>query len=216
MVRSPEYCSVGNIADWFRIDINANTDPNTTMVEEFIMDNEDKIDRETGHSWLTKKVYTAEVHNVSDIYDYGHGMYIPLKHRQLKPWDESEGDLFEIWNGIEWTPQTVTGNNLVHFEESKGLLYIRGFIYTILRKNRFRVTYRYGGTKEVVDGQPIPRDIKKCCKLMTCIDMLTTDFKMSEISYGGMGNVAKKDIIEIWQKEIDKIIWNYSEIQVVM
>ena len=215
MVRSPEYCSTGDVADWLGVDINANTDPNTTMVENFIMDNEDIIDQETGHSWLTKRQFT-EVFDVTDIYDYGRGMYLPIKHHDMKTWDESKGDLFEIWNGVEFVPQTVSEpDTFVNFETTKGTVHVRGYIYTIVRKGRFRFTYRYGGTREKVDGQLLPRDIKKACKLMTCIDILSRDFKMSQIAYGGEGNVDKASMIEKWEKQVKKIIWNHSDILTV-
>lgn len=217
MVRSPEYTDTVEIADWLGIDINSNTDPNTTMVNNWIMDNEDLFNSETGHSWLTKSVYSKEVFDVSDIYDYGRGLYLPLKHRQIKSFDEAEGDLLEIWDGTQFVQQSIASlpNTFINFDESKGVMYIRGYIYTILRKSRFRLTYRYGGSKEIVDGQTIPRDVKKAVKLMTCIDILSRDFKMSQIAYGGEGNVNKKDMIEKWQKMIDKIIWNRSEMLTV-
>ncbi|NIT99614.1 MAG: hypothetical protein GWN01_01315 [Nitrosopumilaceae archaeon] len=215
MARSPEYCTVKNVADWLRIDINKNTDPNTAMVEEMIMENEDHIDQETGHSWRTDKQYAKDTFDVSEVYDYGHGMYLPLKHRNMVlPWDTAKGDKFEIWDGIRWnefsinTP--VSDDVLINFEEKKGILYIRGYIYTILRKNRFRITYRYGGSSEHVGT--VPKDIKRACKLLTSIDILSTDFAMSQIAYGGEGNVDKQKIMDRWQKRIDKIIWNHSEI----
>lgn len=208
LLRLPEYCQVKDIADWLRVNINSNTDPNREMVNNYIMMNEDHIDRETAHTWLTDKIYTTDTFNVSDVYDYGHGMYIPLKHRAVKEWDSTKGDKFEIWNGIEWVEQVVN-NIFVNFEPTKGVLYIRGYIYTILTKNRFRITYRYGGSKE---GETVPRDIKKACMLLTCMDILSTDFKMSQIAYGGEGNIDKKGVMDKWQKDVDKIIWNHNEI----
>lgn len=214
LLRETEYCTVGEVADWLRIPINATTNPNTTMVKNIILMNEDHIDRETGHSWLTDKIYRTDVFNASDVYHYGHGMYIPIKHRNMKlPWDPAKGDKFEIWNGIEWVEQTVNDPDVfINFEDTKGVLYIRGFIYTILRKNRFRLTYRFGGDKE---GESVPRDIKKCAILLTALDILGTDFKMSQISYGGEGNVDKRAIMDKWEKQIEKIIWNHSEILTV-
>jgi len=94
-------------------------------------------------------------------------------------------------------------------------LYIRGYIYTILRKNRFRITYRYGGVKEYVEGEEIPRDIRKACKLLTCIDILSTDFAASDIPYGGEGQVGKDYIMEKWQNEANEIIQSHSEILTV-
>lgn len=215
LLRSPEYCQVKDIADWLRININANTDPNTEMVKNYIMMNEDHIDRETGHTWLTDKLYTTDTFGVSDVYHYGHGMYIALKHRNVKEWDPTKGDKFEIWNGIEWveqaidTPLDTPTSSFINFEPTKGAFYIRGYIYTILTNNRFRLTYRYGGNKE---GETVPRDIKKACMLLTAMDILSTDFKMSQIAYGGEGNIDKKNVMDKWQKDVDKIIWNHNEL----
>lgn len=212
--RQPTYCQVSDIADWLRIDINANTDPNTSMVRRFILMNEDHIDRETGHTWQTDKLYRTDTFDVSDIYDYGRGMYIPLKHRNIKDWDPTKGDKFEIWDGTRWVEQTINTptDTFVNIEPTKGALHIRGYFYTIIRKSRFRLTYRYGGDKE---GETVPRDIQQCCILLTAIDILSQDFKMSQLAYGGEGNVNKKDIMEKWKAKADKIIWNHSEIQVV-
>ena len=211
----PEYCQVPDIADFLGIDINANTDPNTKMIKSWISMNEDLIDTLTGHSWKANKVYTNQTFDISEIYDWGWGMYLPLKHRGIKAFDTTMGDKFEIWNGSEWVVQDITNDelSLITVEPSKGIIYVRGFIYTILRKNRIRVTYRYGGTKE--GSNAIPKDIKKCAILMTCSDLLGRDFKMSQIAYGGDGSIKKDTVIEKWQAQIDKIIWAHSEILTV-
>lgn len=210
--REPEYCNVNQVADWLRVDINANTNPNKKMVKEFIMMNEDIIDRKTGHTWRAEKQYRTDTFSISDIYDYGRGMYIPLKHRSIKPWDATKGDKFEVWNGREWVEHVDPTNSLINVEDSKGSLHVKGYFYSILRQNRFRLTYRYGGDKE---GESIPRDIRKCAVLMTAIDIISTDFKMSQIAYGGEGNIAKGTIVQKWQDEIDGIIWDHSEILTV-
>lgn len=208
----PEYCQPSDLADWLGVDINANTDPNTKMIKSWISMNETRIDTLTGHSWKNNKVYSTETFDISEIYDWGWGMYLPLKHRNIKSFDADLGDKFEIWNGSDWVEQTITDdiNSLIDIEPTKGVVYVRGFIYTILRKNRIRFTYRYGGTKEGSDV--IPKDIKKACILMTAIDLLSRDFKYSQIAYGGDGQIKKESIIDKWQKEINNIIWCHSEI----
>lgn len=215
--RTPTYCQASDVADWLRIDIDANTDPSDHMVREMILDNEDYLDRETGHTWLPQKHYT-EIFDVTDVYDYGRGMYIPLKHRSIKKWNPALGDKLEIWNGIQFTGQELSQptDAFVNFDTYKGAMYIRGYIYTILRKSRFRITYRYGGVKEYVSSiDEIPRDIRKACKLLTCIDILSTDFKMSQIPYGAEGNIDKQSMMAIWQTFVDKTIWNHQEIHTV-
>ena len=47
---------------------------------------------------------------------------------------------------------------------------------------------------------------------MTCLDILSTDFQMSQIAYGGEGNIDKNRVMDRWQTEIDQIIWSRSEI----
>ena len=83
MVRSPVYCTVTDVADWLRISVNANTDPNTTMVEYYIMDIEDRIDRLTQHTWMTDKQVTEEF-SVNKLYDWGRGMPLFPRKRNLK------------------------------------------------------------------------------------------------------------------------------------
>ena len=216
MVRTPSYCTASNIADWIRIAINPNTDPNTSMVNENIMDNEDRIDRLTGHTWLENKQVTEEF-SVNKLYDWGRGMPLFPRKRNLRSFDATKGDKFEIWDGGQWADETPTGqgdDQIIYFQEIKGVIYLRGYLFTILRTNRFRITYRYGGDNEGIKDvtEPIPRDIQKACKLMTCLDILGTDFQMSQIAYGGEGNIDKQKVMDRWQTEIDQIIWSRSEI----
>lgn len=210
----PEYCSVDDVANWLRIDITPNSDPNISNVKSYIAMNEDSIDRKTGHSWKSNKTYYNEVFNVSDVYDWGQGMYLPLKHRGIKTFNTALGDKFEIWDGVKWVEQTISDglDSLIVIEPTQGILYIRGYVYTSLRKNRFRLTYRYGGEQE---GTGIPKDIKKCCILMTAIDIVSTDFKFSQLAFGGEGNVKKENIILNWQEQINGIIKDHSDILTV-
>lgn len=215
MVRSPVYCTVTDVADWLRIAVNPNTDPSKSMVESNIMDNEDRIDRLTGHTWMSDKQVT-EVFDVNKLYDWGRGMPLFPRKRNLKPFDSASGDKFELFDGGEWVEQSVpAGNNsIIYFETHRGVTYLRGYLFTILKQARFRVTYRYGGDNEtrISETESIPRDIQKACKLMTCLDILSTDFQMSQIAYGGEGNIDKQKVMDRWQKEIDNIIWSHSEI----
>jgi len=212
----PVYCTVTDVADWLRISVNANSDPSTTMIKNYIMDNEDRIDRLTGHTWMDDKQVREEF-SVNKLYDWGRGMPLFPKKRNLKPFDHTKGDKFELWDGENWSDNTPTSNDndsIIYFQEIKGVIYLRGYLFTILRANRFRVTYRYGGEQEerIAEDESVPRDIQKCCKLMTCLDILASDFTMSQIAYGGEGNINKEKVMDRWQKEIDNILWTRSEI----
>lgn len=211
----PVYCTINDIADWLRITINANSDPNTNMVKNNIMDNEDRIDRLTGHSWMADR-QAVEEFSVNNLYDWGRGMPLFPRHRNIKTFSASDGDKFELWDGENWVDNTPSGgdDSIIYFQEIKGITYLRGYLFTILKTNRFRITYRYGGDndKRIAETETIPRDIQKACRLMTSIDILSTDFAMSQIAYGGEGNIDKQKIMDRWQKEIDEIIWSRSEI----
>ena len=207
----PEYCTAGDIADWLRIDINENKDPPISVVNEFILVNQEIIDRRTAHSWQSEKQKRNEVHDIPDsLWDYGQGIPIFTQHRMLKaPFDPVKGDKFEIWDGIKYIEQDVTQNdNFIHFEKTSGTFYIRGFFFTILRKKRFRITYRYGGDQE---NTPVPSDIKRACVLLTAINLLETDFQMSQIKYGGEGTISKRETVQMWKEDVNQIIEDHSE-----
>jgi hypothetical protein len=217
MVRNdPVYCTVTDVADWIGIKIDKNSDPTEGMIKGWIMDNEDQIDRMTGHTWMSDK-QVVEVFDVNKLYDWGRGQPLFPRKRNLKSFDSTLGDKFELFDGDDWvdnTPAPGSSESIIYFENVRGVIYIRGYLFTILKQARFRVTYRYGGDQEVAIGETetVPRDVQKCAKLMTCIDLLSRDFKMSQVSYGGEGNIDKQKVMDRWQKEVDHIIWSRSEI----
>ena len=67
-----EYCTVNDIANRLRIDINANTQVNTGMVEDFILQSQERIDRRTGHSWRADRQMRNDEFDTVRIYDWGH------------------------------------------------------------------------------------------------------------------------------------------------
>lgn len=214
LLPEPEYCSVEDVADWFSIDIDENTRPNKRQVSKWILANQERIDYLTGHTWQATKFYIHDQANVWSQYQWGRGMPIELKHRYVKPFDTTQGDTFEIWDGQSWVAQSSDDTNFVYFDEQKGIAFIRGYLYTALVDNRFRIKYRYGGNNE--GTRAVPRDIQKCCWLMTAIDYLSRDFKMSQVAYGAEGTISKMDIIKKWQDEVNNIIWAHSEFHTVI
>ena len=195
-IATTSYCTIGDVADYIRIDINTGTNPNTRMIEKIILRNEDEIDRRTGHTWRESQ-FANETLDLNNLYDAGRGMALFVTHRMIKPFDTSKGDKVEIWNGLFYQDYAAPPNAYVTVEPTMGIIYFRGFIFTLLRKHRFRVTYRYGGEQE--GTTPVPRDIEKACLLMTAIDILSTDFQYSQLAYGGEGNVDKNKIMDRWQ-----------------
>ena len=211
-IYTTSYCSVEDVADWLRIDINANTNPNTRMITKMILRNEEEIDRRTRHSWRETQYANMTV-DLNFLYDAGRGMAIYTDHRMLKPFDADKGDKVELWDGLKYTAYSIPPSAAVTMEPTMGIIYFRGFIFTLLRKHRFRFTYRYGGDQE--GTSPVPRDIEKACLLLTAIDILSTDFKYSQLAYGGEGNVNKDSIMKRWEMDAIRILKNREELSVI-
>ena len=171
------YCSVGDVADYLRVPITSTTTPNRKQVTKIINRKEEELERRIGHAWRSKKV-TKEVHDLPLLYTYGWGTPIFLQHRNIYDLDATQGDKIEIWEGASASWSNILGNSSWYdIEYQYGRLYLRGFIFSILRKNRVRVTYRYGG-QEFAGDTVIPADIQDAVIKMTCIELLNSSFRM--------------------------------------
>jgi hypothetical protein len=149
------------------------------------------------------------------IYDWGWGMPLYLKHNQIKlPLDASKGDLVQFWDGDDWQDMDLPDGTTSEFkiEAEKGVLYLRGWFLSYFRKNKFRITYRYGSSQE---GELVPETIKEACILLTAMKIINTDFKMSLVPYAEEGKVEKTRLLGIWGKEVNKIMSMYKEIQTI-
>ena len=206
------YASTADIADFLRINITACTSPSIAQVEKLIKRSEDKIDRRTGHAWRTKT--TTEIYNLPLLYTFGWGTFIALKHRNIKYkagadtcLDTAEGDKIEIWNGSngQWSDYVCTPGSY-DIEYIKGEVYLRGFIFSILRQNRVRVTYRFGDTT-------VPEDIKDAIVKLTCIDLIRSSIKMDDLEFGGA--IKKEEAMSMWKEEVDNIVHDRAEVFVI-
>ena len=206
------YCSVADISDFIRVPITATTTPNTTQVEKLINRKEAEIDRRIGHAWRSKKI-TREVHDLPLLYTYGWGTPIFLQHRNIYEFDASEGDKIEIWQGASAEWENILSNGQWYdIEYEYGRLFLRGFIFSILRKNRCRVTYRYGGENFAGDTE-IPDDIKDCVIKMTTIEILNTSLRMDVLPTGGAANISESK--RKWAEDIEKSVDNRRELFVI-
>tara|TARA_R110002096_G_scaffold30020_2_gene89982 strand:+ start:85 stop:720 length:636 start_codon:yes stop_codon:yes gene_type:complete len=206
------YASTADIADFLRINITACTSPSIAQVEKLIKRSEDKIDRRTGHAWRTKT--TTEIYNLPLLYTFGWGTFIALKHRNIKYkagadtcLDTAAGDKIEIWNGSngQWSDYVCTPGSY-DIEYIKGEVYLRGFIFSILRQNRVRVTYRFGDTT-------VPEDIKDAIVKLTCIDLIRSSIKMDDLEFGGA--IKKEEAMSMWKEEVDNIVHDRAEVFVI-
>ncbi len=207
------YCSVEDVSDFLRVPITATTTPNKTQVEKIINRKEDEIDRRMGHAWRSVKIYN-ERHDLPLLYTFGWGTPLWLQHRNIYDLDASEGDKIEIWEGASDSYDNILGSNAwYNMDYQYGRLYLRGFIFSILRKNRVRVSYRYGGEKFAGDTT-IPNDIEDICVKLTAIDLLTTSFRMDRLPVGG-NSMSWGDMIKAWKEDIEQCIINRREAFVI-
>ena len=212
MVTTTTYCSVGDISDFLRVPITSTTTPNKEMVRKIIARKEAELDRRIGHTWKTKKI-TREIHNLPLLYTFGWGTPVFLKHRHILPMDSSLGDKIEVWKSETDNWGNVLDNEQwYNMEYELGTLFLRGFLFTILRNNRIRVTYRYGG-EDFAGDTVIPLDIADAVIKMTCIEVMNTSFRMDEIPSGG--SVSPSESKRYWQEDIDLCVSNRREVFVI-
>jgi hypothetical protein len=206
------YCSVADVSDFLRVPITATTTPNTTQIEKIINRKEAELERRLGHAWRSKKI-TREVHDLPLLYTYGWGTPIFLQHRNIYDLDAAQGDKIEIWQGSSAEWENILGNSQWYdLEYDYGRLFLRGFIFSILRKNRCRVTYRYGGENFAGDTA-IPEDIEDVVIKMTSIEILNTSLRMDVLPTGGSANISESK--RKWSEDIEKCIDNRRELFVI-
>ena len=207
------YCTTGDVADFLRIPITSTTTPNKAQVEKIINRKEDELDRRMGHAWRSKRI-TRELHDLPLLYTFGWGTPLFLAHRNLYDLEVAEGDKIEIWQGASATWENILGNSQWYDANyERGTLHLRGFIFSILRKNRVRVTYRYGGEGYGVDTT-IPGDIEDCIVKMTAIELVNTSLRMDRLPMGGTG-IDLQAVKARWIEDIERCIENRREVYII-
>ena len=202
------YCTVEDVADFLRIPITATTTPNKTQVEKIINRQEEVLDRRIGHTFGREKTVTREIHDLPLLYTFGWGTPLWLQHRNIKDLSSSSGDKIEIWQGASSTYDDIHDNQEIYeLDGTYGRLYLRGFLFSIMRKNRVRVTYRYGDTT-------VPIDVEDACVKLTAIDILNTSLRMDQIPMGG-SSIRVDVAINHWKDDIESCVINRREVFVI-
>jgi len=206
------YCSVADVSDFLRVPITSTSTPSKTQVEKLIKRKEDELDRRIGHAFRVKKI-TREVHDLPLLYKFGWGTPVFLKHRRILDFSLAEGDKIEIWQGASAVWENILGSTSWYdIEYERGTLALRGFIFSILRKSRVRVTYRYGG-EDYAGDLVVPLDIEDAIIKMVSIEILNTSFRMDELPTGGMTNTSESK--RKWEEDIEKCVDNRRETFVI-
>ena len=199
------YCTVEDVADFLRIPITATTTPNKTQVEKIINRKEEELDRRIGHTFGREKTITKEIHDLPLLYTFGWGTPLWLQHRNCKPLNSSSGDKIEIWQGASSAYDDILNDTeWYEFDEVYGRLYLRGFLFSIMRKNRVRVTYRYGDTT-------VTDDVEDACVKLTAIELLTTSLRMDQIPIGS-NQLNIDQSIKHWKDSVEECVLNRREV----
>ena len=207
------YAQHADVSNFLKLDaFTACTVPSIANVESIINRMEDRFDQRTGHAWRLVTI-TNEHHDLPLIYSFGWGTLISLQHRMVQPLSAASCDFLGIWQGTAGCFNCIlaTGN----FQEipERGEIYIRGHLFSVMRKNRVRITYRYGG--EPTDGATptVPFDIEDAIVKMVAIDLITTSFRFDVLPRGGGGTLSY-DLDKAtarWREDIDRIVRNREE-----
>ena len=212
-----QYATAQKLAEFLKITDNtgviitlgAGTDPTLAYVEDLIKRAEDEIDYRTQHAWRLKQI--REMHDIINEYEYGQGVPIHLHHRNIQPISAGSGDKVESWDGSNWQDITNQETSTWQMNYDMGILNMIGFMFSIFRENRIRVTFRYGG--EPLDGGApvVPRDIEEATLKLAAIQALQTAFAGRNIQFGQDRGVRLENVISTWKEDVDKIIERHAE-----
>ena len=198
------YCTVEDVSDFMRVPISSTTTPTKAQVEKVINRKEEILDRRIGHTFGRNKTITNEIHDLPLLYTFGWGTPIYLQHRNIRDLSNVAGDKIEVWKGeSNEYDDILTDSQWYQFDPVYGRLYLRGFIFSIMRKNRIRVTYRFGDAT-------VPEDVEDACIKLVAIDLLTTSFRMDRLPVGG-STLTWGEIIEQWKEDIESCVINRRE-----
>tara|TARA_B100000029_G_scaffold218395_1_gene216238 strand:- start:9326 stop:9949 length:624 start_codon:yes stop_codon:yes gene_type:complete len=199
------YCTVADVSDFLRVPITATTTPNKAQVEKIITRKEDELDRRIGHTFGRNKT-SEEIHDLPLLYTYGWGTPLYLKHRNCRDLDYDSGDRLSVWSGAGGQYDDILQDSTdqwYEFEPLYGRIFMRGYIFTILRKNRIKIKYRYGDAD-------VPSDVSDACIKLVAIDLLNSSFRMDILPVGSNGadlQMSKSD----WRADIENCIENRQE-----
>ena len=198
------YCTVEDVSDFMRVPISSTTTPTKAQVEKVINRKEEVLDRRIGHTFGRNKTITNEIHDLPLLYTFGWGTPIYLQHRNIRDLSNAAGDKIEVWKGeSNEYDDILTDSQWYQFDPVYGRLYLRGFIFSIMRKNRIRVTYRYG-------DETVPLDVADACIKLVSINLLTTSLRMDRLPVGGSA-MTWNDIIAQWKEDIEECVMNRRE-----
>ena len=180
------------------ITVSSSSDPSTAELDVIISGVHADMEERTAHSW-GRLGRSTEIHDVSTTYDWGRGMAVHLQHYNVQPFDASEGDTLEMWNGNEWQNRMESSDYTLLGE--LGQMYIRVLFWLGMLENRIRVSYRYG-TPEMPGGMRYAA-IKKCA-----VELIRGSLSMDNIQFSDSGRIDKS--VESWEQDYDEMVLRWQ------
>lgn len=212
------YCDPDDVARYFRT-LEANegftfeTNPTERQVEDFILENSARIDRETGHAWREKQV-VDEYHDMDGSYYYWAGTPLFLMKREIRtPLDPSKGDKIELYDGSRWEDWVAdesyeegrSDNGDYWVNSPDGTLYIYRRPIWFRKYRAIRLTYRYGQDE-------VPADIKQACAKLTAADLIRTDM-FGDLLPSGTSGPSPEAAADSLEEQAMKTLERRSEVR---
>lgn len=204
------YIQATDVSELLQIEtFSTETSPTLNQVEKIIERKEGRINQRLNHAWGTLTQTESDLYLNVTFVDPRNGVRFDLPNYDVKPFDVSEGDKIEVWNGseyIEFLSAETAGRDKDYWVDSKlGVLYIRNIVqqYT---KRPIRVTYRYGTTV-------IPKSIEELALYLTAIDVLSMYPKAVNFVDDGNSQTSSQDQrITYFKQEVKQIYNNFANI----
>lgn len=202
----PIYCQVQDVGDLLNLQVSSSTTPSDLQIKKFINNNQEIIEAETKHAWREVQA-DEEIHDLESDWEFGHGFVIGLLHRKLRALDYTKGDRIQFWNGNAYQDILQSNNSLdenVKVDLVVGRVSFKSFAWSWTVTKRYRFVYRYGDTV-------VPRSIRQCCAKMAAVDIISGSMFWNALPIGG-DKFSINDTVRIWREDIEKILFDYSEI----
>ena len=210
------YCSADDVARQLQVREfggEGATSPSLEDVENSILEAQDEIDQQTHHAWREKTI-SNEKHDLNQLrYEPDAGWPIYLKHRAIKTLSSSDGDKIEMWDGSAWVDWVASSDytegrgNDYWMDYEQGVLYIRSATIFAVKNKAVRITYRHGTST-------VPKDIRKACLLMACIDVLESNNRTLLVPEESNPMLSYASKISRWNEKIERTLSNHAEIMI--
>lgn len=213
-----EYCTVAQVTSQLglvdqtgskpvRQVLDADSNPSSTEIVEFIEDAQDYVDEEAQTAWRVVTI-TREKHSIYRQFRAGRNQSysFQLNNRLCKDFDDAQGDELRIFDGdafTEWLTTKTSGDAPGHedyyFDFLRGRVYLNTS-YPARRENNIEVTYRKGQT-------PVPNQIRRATILLAAANIVESGILDYErLNYGNDKSLSNLEKADKWRDRATHLI----------